>query len=400
PLRTLDFLHALDSIVDSAISKKVDLVIFAGDAYRNQTPAPTFQREWGKRLLRLSKAGIFTIMVVGNHDLSPAVGRAHALQEFETLQIPNISVISKPCLLGPQDLNGLPLQVIGLPWVARSGLMAFMESQEKSLDAVNLELEDVISKLINIWLENLDPSLPTIFTGHITVQGALYGNERSVLLGRDLVISPGLLKDERFDYVALGHIHKFQDLNEGHYPPIVYPGSIERMDFGEINDKKGFVLADVGKGATTYTFQALEGRKFLSVDVDITEQEGINELISEKLPPKKVMKDAIFRLVLSYPRKWEALIDERAIREYAEDAFEFYLVRRPHAESRIRLPGTITLGQLPPLEILNLYWKSVHMEADQMEQLSRIAAEIIRAYEMAESVETLVEKLDQKGEEP
>jgi hypothetical protein len=40
------------------------------------------------------------------------------------------------------------------------------------------------------------------------------------------------------------------------------------------------------------------------------------------------------------------------------------------------------------------------MEADQMEQLSRIAAEIIRAYEMAESVETLVEKLDQKGEEP
>lgn len=112
------------------------------------------------------------------------------------------------------------------------------------------------------------------------------------------------------------------------------------------------------------------------------------------------MKDAIFRLVLSYPRKWEALIDERAIREYAEDAFEFYLVRRPHAESRIRLPGTITLGQLPPLEILNLYWKSVHMEADQMEQLSRIAAEIIRAYEMAESVETLVEKLDQKGEEP
>jgi hypothetical protein len=42
----------------------------------------------------------------------------------------------------------------------------------------------------------------------------------------------------------------------------------------------------------------------------------------------------------------------------------------------------------------------VHLEADQVEQFSSSAAEIIRAYEMAESVETLVEKLDQKGEEP
>src|SRR5512135_312843 len=58
PLRVLDFLKSLDTIVNTAIDEKVDLVIFAGDAYKDRTPAPTFQREWGKRLMRLSSARI------------------------------------------------------------------------------------------------------------------------------------------------------------------------------------------------------------------------------------------------------------------------------------------------------------------------------------------------------
>ena len=114
PLRVLDFLRSLDAIVDAAITENVDLVIFAGDAYRDRSPAPTYQREWGKRMMRLSEAGIQTLLVVGNHDVSPAAGRAHTLQEFETLQVPNIHVISKPELLKPEHLNGLPVQVIGI----------------------------------------------------------------------------------------------------------------------------------------------------------------------------------------------------------------------------------------------------------------------------------------------
>ena len=81
PLRVLDFLRSLDIIVDAAIAEKVDLVIFAGDAYRDRSPAPTYQREWGKRMMKLSEAGIQTLLVVGNHDVSPATGRAHTLQE-------------------------------------------------------------------------------------------------------------------------------------------------------------------------------------------------------------------------------------------------------------------------------------------------------------------------------
>src|SRR5512137_2932188 len=111
PIRVLDFLKSLDTIIAAAIIEKVDLVIFAGDTYRDRSPAPTFQREWGKRIIRLSKAGVRTLLLVGNHDLSPSLGRANAIQEFETLDIPHVSVLDKPIFLSPEDL-GLPIQVM------------------------------------------------------------------------------------------------------------------------------------------------------------------------------------------------------------------------------------------------------------------------------------------------
>src|SRR4030067_840096 len=104
PLRVMDFLKSLDTIVDTAIDEKVDLVIFAGDAYKDRSPAPTFQREWGRRIMRLSKAKIPTLLLIGNHDVSPAAGRAHAIQEFDTLPVPYVRVLSRPEFLTPGDI--------------------------------------------------------------------------------------------------------------------------------------------------------------------------------------------------------------------------------------------------------------------------------------------------------
>jgi exonuclease SbcD len=145
PLRVLDFLKSLDTIVETAIAEKVDLVLFAGDAYKDRSPAPTFQREWGRRIIRLSKAGIRTLLLVGNHDLSPALGRAHAIQEFDTLDIPHVTVLAKPQFLGSDEL-GLPAQVIALPWVTRSGLLAATDASAADRETVDAHLEDNITQ--------------------------------------------------------------------------------------------------------------------------------------------------------------------------------------------------------------------------------------------------------------
>jgi exonuclease SbcD len=164
PLRVLDFLKSLDTIVETAIDEKVDLVIFAGDAYKDRSPAPTFQREWGRRVIRLSQAKIPTLLLIGNHDISPAMGRANAIQEYDTLQVPYIRVLTTPALLGPAELWDLPLHVIALPWVSRSGLMASRDLSAENPESIYANIEETVSDLVESFLEQADPSLPLVLT--------------------------------------------------------------------------------------------------------------------------------------------------------------------------------------------------------------------------------------------
>jgi exonuclease SbcD len=379
PMRVMDFLKSLDIIIDTAIEEKVDLVLFAGDAYKDRNPAPTFQREWGRRIMRLSQAGIPALLLIGNHDLSPALGRANALESFDTLQVPKVRVIDRPAYLGSDELFGLPLQVLALPWIARSGLMAHLGISAADKDQVYEELENRLSELVNEWLENAVSNLPVVLTAHASVQGAKYGGERTVMLGSDLVLSGSLVRDPRLDYVALGHIHKPQNLNEGAHPPVIYPGSIERVDFGEVEDDKYFVIARVERGKTEVEWRQLVGiRPFFDRFLRLDSQEDISDQLRSALPDPEKMQDAIVRLVLEYPRDWESMIDDAALREYAAGAFEFHLVKRPQMETRIRLPEDQALGSLTPLELLEKFWDASHMSPDESEALLKLAGELIQ----------------------
>src|SRR5512140_3664134 len=308
PLRVLDFLKSLDTIVDTAIKERVDMVIFAGDAYKDRSPAPTFQREWGRRIIRLSQARIPTLLLVGNHDLSPAMGRAHAIHEFDTLQVPFVKVLAKPDLLGPRDLWDLPVQVIAIPWIARSALMAALDSHAADQAEVYENIEERLRDIMEDMLQKADPDLPTVLTAHASVQGATYGSERMVMLGADLVLPTSLVKDPRLDYVALGHIHKPQDVNEGSHPPVIYPGSIERVDFGEAADDRYFVIADVHHGHTDVEWRKLDGaRRFIDRWVSVEYDQDVMNTLLDALPMEREIDGAIIKLTIEYPREYDAL---------------------------------------------------------------------------------------------
>ncbi len=374
PLRVLDFLKSLDVIIETAISEKVDLVLFAGDAYRDRSPAPTFQREWGKRIIRLSKAGIRTLLLVGNHDLSPALGRATSVQEFETLDIPFVTVLDKPQFLSSQDL-GLPAQVIAIPWISRSGVIA---ATEAASDEVSPNIEERLTTLVDRWLDRADPSLPVILTAHASVEGAKLGSERTIMLGADMLLPGSLVRDARLDYVAMGHIHKPQNLNEHSRPPVIYPGSIERVDFGEVDDDKFFVIAEVTRGESRVFWHKLENiRPFIDRRITLMSPENVTETIKSALPSPDKLAGAIIRLTVDYAREWDTLIDEPSLRRYAENAFEFHLIKHPQIEARIRLPADQAVNSLGPLELLDHYWSSGHIEGGESGALRKMAKEII-----------------------
>ena len=94
--RLQDFLSSFDQLVDFAIENRVDLVLFCGDAYKTREPSQTQQREFARRINRLSTSNIPIFLLIGNHDMPNAVGRATATEIFDTLAIKNVYVANRP----------------------------------------------------------------------------------------------------------------------------------------------------------------------------------------------------------------------------------------------------------------------------------------------------------------
>ena len=381
PLRVLDFLSALDKIIDAAIEQKVDLVLFAGDTYKDRNPAPTYQREWGKRIVRLSQAAIPTLLLVGNHDMSPAAGRAATLQEFDTLQVPYIRVIQKPCLLKSKDLWDLPLQVIAIPWLYRTSVPSLQPADESG-EETPVAVEEWIVNQFAEWMQQVDSSIPTVVLAHASVNGASYGNERNVMLGKDMVLPLQMLTKPGIDYVALGHIHKSQNLNEGNHPPVVYPGSIERVDFNEANDAKYFVIVNVSRGKSEIQFCELKGRPFSDrfIKFDPTDDASLfMQKIMDALPGSEEISDTILRLVVDYPRDWDAMLDESAIRKKAENAFEFHFIKKAQGNLRVRLPGDKVINELSAYDLLACFLETRNTPEEEIASLKALAEKILES---------------------
>jgi exonuclease SbcD len=170
-------------------------------------------------------------------------------------------------------------------------------------------------------------------------------------------------------------------LNPKGYPPVVYPGSIERVDFGEVDDDKFFAIAEVERGSTRYEMRKLDGiRTFVDRRVKLVseaDRETTNQRLRAALPEPEKFEGAIVRLTVDFPREWEELIDEASLREYCCGAFEFHLVLRPQIESRVRLPEGLLAGSMQPMELLEKYWQAAHAEPDEVDELNRLAKELM-----------------------
>ncbi|MHB0977081.1 MAG: metallophosphoesterase family protein [Candidatus Aquicultorales bacterium] len=276
--RVLDFLGSLRFLVEYAIENGAALVVFSGDAYKNQKPSPTLQREFARQVKRLANAGIEVFLLVGNHDLPQAEKQAHALSIFSALEVERVTVGREMAVYQLETREG-PVDILAIPSISRGQLLA----RERYVDLSPSEIEDVIAGEIERRLVEMAGGLrsgvPAIVAAHASVSTATYGSERSVLLGQELSIAPSSLAMPGIDYVALGHIHKHQDLTVGAYPPIVYSGSLERVDFGEEKEAKGFCLVSLARARTTYEFIEAPARRFLTIEADCGEIDPTRDVL-------------------------------------------------------------------------------------------------------------------------
>ena len=318
--RLLDFERALNFCVDTAVEKNVDFFLFCGDAYKTTNPTPTQQKLFLRCLLRLYKAGIPTVLVVGNHDNPLSFGKAHALDVFENFPLDGFHILAKPDILKLETKNG-PIQIVGVPWPTRNTIAISEKHLFKSADEITQYISKAVGSIVQNYAQKLDTTLPAVLAGHLTVStGVFSGSERRAVYGNDPVLLPSQLAIKPFDYVALGHLHRHQDLNSGGFPAIVYPGSPERVDFGERSEKKGFCVVTIKeKNKTSFKFIKTPTRPFIQLDVKLKADKNQTEQMLDALK-KHDLQGAIIKIKYHVPDDKQDFVDLQAIQKACEQA--------------------------------------------------------------------------------
>ncbi len=360
--RLLDFLCTLDEAVACALDRRVDLVLFAGDAYKSRDPTQTHQREFARRIARLSEAGIPVFLTVGNHDLPHVANRATALEIFPTLQVANVTVGANLETHRVSTLAG-PIQVVALPWIRIGSFMAREETRNLTLGQITQQVEQRLTDLLREQVEALDPSLPAVLCAHVTATSAQLSSERSMMLGTDHVLTQSTLADPAFDYVALGHIHKHQTLSQ--HPLTVYPGSLQRIDFSEEGDTKGFCVVELdpsaprGDRVTSFEFVPVSARPFLTLKVSVRAEEDPTAVtVSAIERAGEKLAGAVVRVRVEMPEEVEAGFREASVQQALEPAYYVAAIERQVRRSRRTRLGDEAAESLTPMEALQRYLAS------------------------------------------
>jgi exonuclease SbcD len=365
--RVLDFLHRFDDLINYGLEHEVDLVIFAGDAFKTRNPSPTYQRAFARRVKKLADAGISVVLLVGSHDLPTMVQRASSVDIFRTLDVSNVTVGWEEKVHRIETRHG-PVQVATVPYPVRQRLLAHEEHRGLSIGQLDEALRDIVASNIQALAAQLDPDLPAVLTAHLSVSGATFGSERSVMIGRDTVVLKSALADPTWDYVALGHVHLHQSLNAGAYPPVVYSGSLERIDFGEEGQTKGFCRVELVRGETTWEFVPVEARPFVTVRADV--RDALNPLMAlQQEIAAHDLQGAVVRLILRLRANQEPLVRDRDVRGLLSDAyFVGGINREMERETRIRL-GSLAPEEMTDGELLEKYLEAKDTDPERAKTL-------------------------------
>ena len=387
--RLFDFLRCLDAAVDAAIARKADLAVFAGDAYRSREPNPTHQREFARRIHRLVHDGIRVLLVAGNHDLPSLPAKASSLDVFSALEVPRVTVVRKPGVVDVETRSGV-IRCACLPALPRSALI---EEGDRRLDAdalrraMSRRLAEMATRLAETVAESPPDTprrrsaalCPAILVAHVGVEGAMFGSETSLVSGAEPTVPLAAVTDPKYAYVALGHVHRFQEMNSR--PPVVYCGSPDRVDFGEEGQEKGFVIVDLevdraseSGWRASYEFVLTPARRFVTVDVEVSGEDATAQV--ERAIEAAKTAEAVVRVRVTMDE--EQPLDEERVRALLREAFlalPIYRDVRSRAATP-RAPG-VAERMTDPLAALDEYLELRQVSGERARAMRAKAEELL-----------------------
>lgn len=371
--RLQDFLATLDATLSYALENDFDLIVFAGDAFKARDPSPTHQREFARRIMRAVAGGIPVFLLVGNHDVPNAAGRASSLEIYAALRVPGVTVGGTPKVHRLETRRG-PVLVAGLPYVPRTRLLAREAYKDLGIEDVNAVLAERVAGMVEELAAQVraarreEPDLPAVLTAHLSVADARAGSERSIMLGTEMVVPAGALELPEFDYVALGHLHPHQVL--GVERKLVYAGSLDRVDFGEEGEPKGFVAVDLVRGAARHAFVPNRVRPFVTVRARVPAEAADPTAAILEAVAGRDLEGAVVKLVVEMDQKrWPEVRQREVLQALEARAHHVLPIHKEWTAVAAALRSPTLTERLDPVAAVEQYFRTCKRPALDLEGL-------------------------------
>lgn len=236
----------LEWLIKTIKEEQVDVLIVAGDIFDVPSPPNLAQKLFFKFIYQLKEfKDLTTIIIGGNHDSS------------SLLQIPENFFSDLNCFIrsglpnGPEESDiiiekeGVKYGFKTLPYFRNFELLNSLSSEESEDENI---IKDYFHNYFSSWKQKASPDFKFLIAHHVFGNYEMSGSEHAIhLSGIDHF--PLDWVNTKFDYVALGHIHKKMTLSES--PPIIYPGSPIPMRFSE-SGKKRVSLVEIQNNKLSY----------------------------------------------------------------------------------------------------------------------------------------------------
>lgn len=287
--------YILDQILDLVRQEEPQAVVIAGDVYDKSVPSAEAVQLLDDFLWQLSQLGTQVLVISGNHDSPERMAFGGRLMEASGIHLSPVygGEVEQVTL---EDEWG-PVHFYLLPFVKPVQVRRFFPDRE--IQTITQAMEAALSPL------DLDPAQRQVLVTHQFVTGADRTDSEELWVGGSQSVDGSIFAP--FDYVALGHIHRPQNLMGG---KLRYCGTPLKYSFSELTDQKSVTVVELGKKGTLSLstlpltplreMRQLKG-SFQELLRDPEHREGREDYLRIILTDQEDIPDGVRRLQRVYP---------------------------------------------------------------------------------------------------
>jgi len=233
--------HILAHILEAVDSEKPDAVLIAGDVYDKPVPSAEAVAVLDDFLVELAARKVRTFVLSGNHDSAERIAFGGRLMEKSGVHVSQV-YDGKFVPVTLSDSEG-EVDVWMLPFVRPVTVRANLVTDEER-DAVKDYTSAVKAALAQM---HFTPGRRNVLLAHQFVTGAERSESEENVGGLDNVDATVFAA---FDYVALGHIHKPQNVLKGDDGTVRarYSGTPLKYSLSEAVHKKSLTVVELNAG--------------------------------------------------------------------------------------------------------------------------------------------------------